>query len=165
MKVKLDAIVAEIANAVVSDLLEHDPRFEQLPRPERMHLIVAMLRDRRLVRLENANSAATPYWRPARRLQSYFGAGEHGIGDEHEELALPSAISFLADEASQAMARFDVQLDQIVGLVITVFAMYKQGMLEFCGKEDGLCSFQPSSRSMNLRTKGYAGDYRRGVDD
>ena len=43
MKVKLDAIVAEIAGALDFNLLEHAPNFATLPRFHRMHYIMGAL--------------------------------------------------------------------------------------------------------------------------
>jgi hypothetical protein len=43
MKVKLDAFIAEIAKILDASLLKHDPDFESLWRPHRMHFIMACL--------------------------------------------------------------------------------------------------------------------------
>ena len=43
MEVKLDAIVAEIVGNIDFELLEGDPKFDSLPRSQRMHLVLRCL--------------------------------------------------------------------------------------------------------------------------
>ena len=58
MKVKLAAVVAEIARTVDYSLLESEPKFTNLSRPHRMSLILACLAREDIARVEKLRKSA-----------------------------------------------------------------------------------------------------------
>jgi hypothetical protein len=145
MEVKLDALVAEIARDIDFELLECDPKFDTLPRSQRMHLILAMLADRDIARKEEASVGSTICWRPSRRLERYLGVKEHGIPDEHEDTEAPLAIVKLAQELSQALRAYNKEeLKITLSATVQLFALCGLGMLEYVGKRNGQCEFRAS---------------------
>jgi len=103
MEVKLDAIVAEIVENIDFELLEGDPKFDSLPRSQRIHLVLSMLADKNIARKEEVGVGSTICWRPSRRFEKYLGVKEHCIPDEHEVTEAPLARVKLAQQFSQAL--------------------------------------------------------------
>jgi len=150
MKVKLDALIAEIAGTLDVNLLRQDPNFATLPRPQRMHFIVACLERCDIARAEKAGGRRVLRWQPSRRLDGYFGVKCHGIPDELERIETPIAISTLADEFSEVLQANGETVEEAASYVLRLFAMYKLGLFEYRGKKDGLCQFDRSSRSIGV---------------
>jgi hypothetical protein len=103
VKVTLDAFIAEIAKMLDASILEHDPDFETLWRPHRMHLIMACLARCDIARAQKFGGRKVRRWRPSRRLGRCFGAKRHGFPDEVERIEAPIGISTLADEFSEVL--------------------------------------------------------------
>jgi hypothetical protein len=145
MEVKLDAIIAEIARNIDFELLEGDPKFDSLPRSQRMHLVLTMLAERDVARKEEASVGSTICWRPSRRLEKYLGVKEHGIPDEQEDTEAPLAIVKLAQEFSQALRAYNKEeLKVTLSATVQLFALCGLGMLEYVGKRSGQCEFRAS---------------------
>jgi hypothetical protein len=123
MKVKLDAFIAEIAKILDASLLEHDPDFETLWRPHRMHFIMACLARCDIARAEKFGGRKVRRWRPSRRLGRYFGAKRHGFPDELERIEAPIAISILADEFSEVLQANVEMVEDAADYVLRLFAI------------------------------------------
>ena len=137
MKVKLDAIVAEIAGALDFNLLEHAPNFATLPRFHRMHYIIA--------RGEKLGGRKVLRWRLSHRLKNCIGVKPRGVPDELERIEAPIAISTLADEFSEILQANGKVVEEVTSYVLRLFAMYEMGLFEYRGKKNGLCQFERSS--------------------
>jgi hypothetical protein len=145
MEVKLDAIIAEIARNIDFELLEGDPKFESLPRSQRMHLVLTMLGEGDVARIEEPNTSPTVCWRPSHRLEKYLGVKGHGVPDEHEDAEAPLAILTLVQEFSQALRAYNKEeLKGTLSATVQLFALCGLGMLEYVGKRSGQCEFRAS---------------------
>jgi hypothetical protein len=169
MKVGMDALIAEIARCLDWNFLECDPKFDALSRPHRMQLILASLVREDVAKAEKSDGGVGVRWRASHRLESHFGVTRHGIPDEYEDAGAPEVISTLADEFSK-----DLQVNGDAVEVHTVyaascFAMYRLGMLEYRGKEDGFCQFYKSpdfvARSEELERRGDLASVTEVVDE
>jgi hypothetical protein len=80
MKVKLAAVVAEIARTVDYSLLESEPKFTNLSRPHRMSLILACLAREDIARVEKLRKSVVLRWLSSKSLNKYSGIplGERG---------------------------------------------------------------------------------------
>jgi hypothetical protein len=145
MEVKLDAMVAEIVGNIDFELLEGDPKFDSLPRSQRICLVLSMLADKNIARKEEVGVGSTICWRPSRRLEKYLGVKEHGIPDEHEVTESPLTLVKLAQEFSQALRAYKKEeLMVTVSAAVQLFALFGLGMLEYVGKRNGQCEFRAS---------------------
>jgi hypothetical protein len=123
MQVKLDAFIAEIAKILDASILKHDPNFEALWRPHRMHFIMASLARCDIARAEKFGGRKVRRWRPSRRLGRYFGAKRHGFPDELERIEAPIAISTLADEFSEVLQANAEMVEDAADYVLHLFAI------------------------------------------
>lgn len=69
MKVRLDALIAEIAETINVNLLMRDPNFAALPRFNRLHFILRSLVRCDIARAEKCGGRKVRRWRPSRRLE------------------------------------------------------------------------------------------------
>ncbi|MDO8396553.1 MAG: hypothetical protein Q7T45_01915 [Bradyrhizobium sp.] len=145
MKVKLDAIVAEIAGALDFNLLEHAPNFATLPRFHRMHYIMGALVRFDIARGEKLGGRKVLRWRLSHRLKNCIGVKPRGVPDELERIEAPIAISTLADEFSEILQANGKVVEEVTSYVLRLFAMYEMGLFEYRGKKNGLCQFERSS--------------------
>jgi hypothetical protein len=150
MKVRVDAVIAEIARTLDVNLLRQDPNFEALPRFQRMHFIMAALVRGDIASGEKPGGRKVLRWRPSRRLESCFGVKRHGIPEELERIEAPIAISTLADEFSEVLQANGEMIEEVASYVLRLFAMYEMGLFEYRGKTDGLCQFDRSSRRIDV---------------
>jgi hypothetical protein len=118
MKLRLDALIAEIVRSIDLNLLMHDPDFADLPLPQRMHFIVRTLGRCDIARGEKCGRKVRR-WRPSRRLEDHFGVKQHGIPDEVERIEAPVAISTLADEFSDLLEANDEMIDEAAHYVLS----------------------------------------------
>jgi hypothetical protein len=145
MNVKLDAITVEIVRNLDSDLLKHDSNFENLWRPNRVHIIVSVLVRRGVVQATKPKRGTVPRWRSARRLENCAGATSRGISDEVERIEAPIGMNTLADEFFEFLEANGEVIEEIASNVLRCFKMYRSGLLEYRGKKNGLCQFYRSS--------------------
>jgi hypothetical protein len=144
MKVRLDAVIAEIAGTLDLRLLRQDPKFANLWRPHRMHLIMPSLARCDIARAEKSGGRKVLRWRPSRRLKNCVGVKPRGIPDELERIEAPIAISTLADEFSEVLQANVETVEEVASYALRLFAMYEMGLFEYRGKKDGLCQFERS---------------------
>ena len=145
MKVKLDAIIAEIAETLDTNLLRHDPNFAALPRFHRMHFLMACLARCDIAKAEKWSGGRVRRWRPSRSLEINLGVKKHGIRDELERIEAPIAFSTLADEFSEVLRTNREAVEEVAAYVLRRFGMCALGLLEYRGKKDGLFLFEKSS--------------------
>lgn len=122
MKVKLDAFVAEIARILDASLLKHNPDFDTLFRPHRLHIIMACLARCDIAGGQKFGGRKVRRWRPSRRLGRYFGAKRHGFPDELERIEAPIAISTLADEFSEVLRANGEMVEDAADYALYIFA-------------------------------------------
>jgi hypothetical protein len=150
MKVRLDAVMVEIAGTIDANLLECDSNFASLPRFNRLHFIFRALVHCDIARAEKSSGRKVMRWRPSHRLKDCVGLKPRGIPDEFERIEAPIAISTLADEFEEVLQTVSGPIEQTAFGVLRRFAMYEMGLLEYRGKKDGLCQFYRSSRRINV---------------
>ena len=150
MKIRVDAVIAEIAENIDAALLEHEPDFAALPRFNRMHFILRSLARGDIAKAERSGGRKVMRWRPSRRLKSSVGLTPRGIPDEFERIEAPTAISTLADEFEELLRTVTEEIEQTAFGVLRCFAMYQMGLLEYRGKKDGLCQFYKSSKRIEV---------------
>src|SRR3979411_867657 len=97
MKVRLDAVMTEIAANIDANLLEYDSNFAALPRFNRLHFIFRSLARCDIARAEKYGRKVRR-WGPSHRLKDYVGLKPRGIPGEFERIEAPITISSLADE-------------------------------------------------------------------
>lgn len=148
MKVKLDAIVAEIAANIDAELLEYNSEFAALPRFNRLHFILRSLARCDLANAERSSGRKVIRWRPSHRLKDYVGLKPRGVPDEFERIEAPVGISTLADEFEEVLQTLVGPIEQTAYGVLRRFAMCEMGLLEYRGKKDGLCQFYRSSKRL-----------------
>ena len=146
MKVRLDAVIAEIAGNIDAELLEHNSEFAALPRFNRLHFILRSLASCDLARAEKSGGRKVLRWRPSNRLKNYFGLKPRGIPDEYERIEAPTTISTLADKLDEILQTLVEPIEETAFAVLRRFAMCEMGLFEYRGKEDGLCQFYRSSK-------------------
>jgi hypothetical protein len=122
MKVRLDAVIAEIAKILDASLLKHEPDFEALWRPHRMHFIMACLARCDIARAEKFGGRKVRRWRPSRRLGRHFGAKRHAFPDELERIERPIGISTLADEFEELLQAGGELVEDAADYVLHLFA-------------------------------------------
>jgi hypothetical protein len=122
MKVRLDALIAEIARTLDVDLLRRDPNFVSLFRPHRMHYIVASLVRCDIARAEKYGRRVLR-WRPSPRLKNRIDVKSHGTQDKLERIERPVAISTLADEFAEFLQANDGMVEEVAFSVLRRFAM------------------------------------------
>jgi hypothetical protein len=154
MKIKLDAFVAEVARNLDLEILKHNPDVSKFARAQRFYVIFDFLRKEDVVR--DTTEEGQESLRPSARLEQYFGAERHGIADEYEEVIDPTALSAIHMKLGDELRiRGGEALEADVGLVISLFGMYRLGELEYCGKEeDGLCQFRPNRKFGKSMSRG-----------
>lgn len=135
MDVKLDAIIAEIARTLDLCLLIHDPEFEMIPKPQRMHFITRCLEGHDIARGEKYGGRKVRRWRPSRNFEKSIGVKDHGIPDEIERIEAPVAISSLVDDFSELLQANGETIDEVAAYVPRLFGMYAMGLLEYRGKK------------------------------
>lgn len=145
MKVKLDAVMAEMAATIDANLLEYDSNFAALPRFNRLHFIFRSLERCDMARAEKSGGRKVTRWRPSHRLKNCVGLRPRGIPDEFERIEAPMAISTLADEFEEILQTVRGPIEETAFGVLRRFAMYEMGLLEYRGKKDGVCQFHRSS--------------------
>ncbi|WP_145984377.1 hypothetical protein [Bradyrhizobium nitroreducens] len=150
MKVRVDAIVAEIANVLDISLLRHNPEFADLPRSNRMHLIMSCMARRGIARGEKYGGRKVRYWKPSRHLDTDVGVKGHGIPSELERIEAPVVFSTLADDLSDFLGANGEAVDEVASFVVHLFGQYALGLLDYRGKKDGLCQFVTSSRRVDV---------------
>ncbi|TFW57600.1 hypothetical protein CT676_29405 [Bradyrhizobium sp. MOS001] len=153
MKVRVDAIVAEIANVLDISLLRHDPEYADLPRFNRMHLIMRCLARRGIARGEKCGGRKVRYWKPSRHLEIDVGVKGHGIPSELERIEAPVVFSTLADDLSEFLGANGEAVDEVASFVVHLFGKCALGLLEYRGKEDGLCQLARSSGGIDVAKK------------
>jgi hypothetical protein len=117
MDVKLDAIIAEIARTLDLSLLIHDPEFEIIPKPQRMHFIMRCLEGHDIARGEKYGGRKVRRWRQSRNLEKSNGVKDHGIPDEIERIEAPVAVSTLVDEFSKLLDFNDEPINAVTDYV------------------------------------------------
>ena len=146
MKIRLDAVIAEIAGSIDAEILEYDSDFAALPRFNRLHFILRSLERCDLARAEKSGGRKVLRWRPSNRLKDCVGLKPRGIPDEFERIETPKTISTLADEFDEVLQTLDNAIEETAFGVLRRFAMYEMGLLEYRGKKDGVCQFYRSSK-------------------
>jgi hypothetical protein len=124
MKIRLDALIAEIAANIDANLLEYDSNFAALPRFNRLSFIFRSLARCDIARAEKSGGRKVIRWRPSRRLEGCFGVKRHGIPDELERIEAPIAISTLADEFSEVLQANGETVEEVASHILRRFAMY-----------------------------------------
>ena len=150
MKVRLDAVMAEIAGTIDANILEYDPGFASLPRFNRLHFIFRALARCDIAKAEKSRGRKVIRWRPSHRLKDCVGLKPRGIPDEFERIESPTTISTLADEFEEYLQTVSGPIEQTAFNVLRRFAKYEIGMLEYRGKKDGLCQFRKSSKCIEV---------------
>jgi hypothetical protein len=150
MKVRLDAVMAEIAANIDANLLEYDSNFAALPRFNRLYFIFRSLARCDIARAERSGGRKVIRWRPSHRLKNCVGLKPRGIPDEFERIEAPTAISTLADEFDEILQTLVDPIEETAYGVLRRFAMCEMGLLEYRGKKDGLCQFYRSSKRINV---------------
>jgi hypothetical protein len=88
------------------------------------------------------------------RLQEYLlGAESAGIDDASEDIERPPGIFSVADEFSRILRTRSYLVEEITTSVVRRFQMYESGILDYCGREAGLCVFRKSQRCIELMSK------------
>jgi hypothetical protein len=123
MKVRIDAVIAEIARTLDVNLLRQDSNFETLPRPQRMHFIFRSLARCDIARAETFGGRKVRCWRPSRRLGRNFGVKWHGFPDELERIERPVAISTLADEFEELLQASGELAEDVADYVLRLLAI------------------------------------------
>lgn len=150
MKVRLDAVIAEIAGSIDVNILIRHPSFADLPRFHRMHFITAFLASRDIAQAERSGGRKVLRWQPSRSLEGNFGVKGHGIRDELERIERPIFISTLADEFSDLLGANGKTVSKVISQVLLRFEMHSKGLLEYRGRKDGLCRFERSPRLIDM---------------
>lgn len=159
MKIRLDAVIAEIAGSIDAQILECEPRYEALPRFNRLHFILRALARADIARAERSGGRKAIRWRPSRRLKDCVGLKPRRIPDEFERIEAPKTISTLADEFEEFLQTLGGPIEDTAFGVLRRFAMYEMGLLEYRGKKDGRCQFyRPSKRIEVVDEAGNAAD-------
>jgi hypothetical protein len=153
MKVKLAAIVAEIARTIDRDLLAFDTTFAILSRPHRMSLILTSLQRENVASAGKSRRDVVCRWDPSERLLEYLGAEPVGINDEFEDVQCPTGIFSAADEFARILRMRPYLVAEIASSVIRRFQMHNLGLLEYCGKKAGFCIFRKSKRCIEVMEK------------
>jgi hypothetical protein len=148
MKIRLDAVIAEITANIDAELLERDSNFAALPRFNRLHFILRSLARCDIARAEKSGGRKVIRWRPSNRLKDCVGLKPRGIPDEFERIEAPITISTLADEFDEILQTLDGPIEETAFGVLRRFAMYEMGLVEYRGKKDGLCQFYRSSKHL-----------------
>jgi hypothetical protein len=117
--VKLDAFIAEIAKIIDASLLEHDPDFETLWRPHRMHIIMACLARCDIARTQKLDGGRR--WRATRRWRRNVAAKYHGSPDELERIEAPIGNSTLADKFSKVLRTNAEAVEDVADFVLRIF--------------------------------------------
>jgi hypothetical protein len=149
VKVKLDAVVAEIVRSFDSEVCDETPKFKSLLKAHRMHLLLQMLERRDVARVEKGSAEISPYWRPSKRLEGFFGVERHGFADEYEDVDHLPAILEIADQFARVILgkMTEPKVEKDVGIIISFFAMYRQGLVKYAGKgNDGLFLWRPTRK-------------------
>src|ERR1700761_9082174 len=124
MKMKLDAVVAEIVRNIDLEIVQHNPGLAKYPRQHRLYVLFDFLRKEDVIK--DVNEGDLPTLRPSTRLERFFGVERHGILDEYEDIVDPSALSAIHSEFGK---EFDAlrgeALEKEVGFIISLFAMYR----------------------------------------
>jgi hypothetical protein len=123
MKVRIDAVIAEIARTLDVNLLKHDSNFATLPRPQRMHFIFRSLACCDIAKAEKFGGRKVRRWRPSRRLGRNFGVKWHGLPDELERIERPVAISTLADEFEELLQASGELAEDVADYVLRLLAI------------------------------------------
>ena len=140
MKIRLDAVMAEIAGTIDVNLLEYDSNFADLPRFNRLHFIFRSLARCDIARAEKYGRKVIR-WRPSHRLKNYVGLKPRGIPDVFERIEAPRFFSTLADEFEEFLQTAGGPIEGTAFGVLRRLAMYETGLLEYRGKKNGLCQF------------------------
>jgi len=159
VKVRLDAVMAEIAANIDANLVEYDSNFALLPRFNRLHFIFCSLAHCDIARAEKSGGRKVIRWRPSHRLKDCVGLKPRGIPDEFERIEAPTAITTLADEFEEVSQTMSGPIEDTAFGVLRRFAMYEMGLLEYRGKKDGLCQFYRSSKRKHENTADFVGKY------
>jgi hypothetical protein len=160
MKIRLDAVIADIAAHIDNEILEHHSEFAALPRFNRLHFILRSLARCDLARAERSSGRKVVRWRLSDRLKECVGLKPRGIPDEFERIERPITISTLADEFDEILRTLDNAIEETASAVLRRFAMYEIGLLEYRGKKDGLCRFYKSSKRLLVENEdGNAADF------
>jgi hypothetical protein len=149
MKVRIDAVMAEIARTLDYNLLNANPAFAKLPRFNRMHFIFRSLARCDIARAEKPGRGVLR-WRPSHSLKDVVGLTPRGIPNELERIDAPIAISTLADEFDEFLKANGEMVEEVASYVLRLFAMYEMGLFEYRGKKDGLCQFYRSSARIEV---------------
>jgi hypothetical protein len=149
MKVRIDAVIAEIARTLDVNLLRQDPNFAALLRPHRMHFIFRSLVRCDIARAEKSGRRVLR-WRPSHRLKDYVGLNPRGIPNELETIKPPTAFSTLVEEFDEVLQANGETVEEVASYVLRRFAMYELGLFEYRGKKDGLCQLSRSSRRIEV---------------
>jgi hypothetical protein len=150
MRNRLSAVVAEIARTIDRGLLAFNPAFAILSRPHRMSLIMTCLQRESIASGGWSNNGVVFSWQLSQKWQEYLGPPSAGIIDEIEDIECPAGIFSAADELSGILRTRSYLVEEITSSVVQRFQMYGSGILDYCGKGDGLCVFRLSQRCIEL---------------
>jgi hypothetical protein len=153
VKVELAAIVAEIARRIDRDLLAFNPAFSILSRPHRMSLIMTCLQRENVASVRKSNNGVVLSWDLSQTWQEYLSAPSAGIMDAIEDIERPAGIFSAADELTGILRTRSYLVEEITSSVVQRFQMYGSGILDYCGKGDGLCVFRLSQRCIELMNR------------
>jgi hypothetical protein len=145
MKTKMNAVVGELVRNFDFEICQDVPRFKSVPGANRKHLLLEMLTHRDVVTFERVDNC----WRPSKRIGSYLGVNDHGLADDYDEVIATVSLenAALANEYAEHLNSIsDAVIEKDVGLLVSLFTMHKQGLIEFDGRgADGLCRWKPVS--------------------
>src|SRR5436190_978537 len=116
MKVRLDAVVAEIVKSLDSKLIAHELEFKKMWRPVRIRLILIALRGWDIAQAER--SSGLQCWRPSLRLQSYSGGKGHGMRNQFERIESPPGFSTLTEEFVEVLDANRTVIEKLARRVI-----------------------------------------------
>jgi hypothetical protein len=122
VEVKLNAFIAEIAKILDASLLDHNPDFETLWRPHRLHIILACLARCDIAQVEELVERKVR-WRPSRRLRQKFCIWQHGLPYELERIQPPIGRSTLADEFSKVLRTNTEAVKEVADYVVRAFEL------------------------------------------
>lgn len=137
MRLKLDGLIAEILRDVDSEILRQHPRHCNLPKAQRVHLIISTLVSEGVARIDENGS-----YRPSRRLERLDGVKSHPVPLDFEDSMAPLAIATSVHDFSNELSAYaKSNLEKSAGLIVSLFSMISHGLIKYTGREDGRCSF------------------------
>jgi hypothetical protein len=141
MFVKMDCVVAELSATIDWSVTDFYKTESELKTPERRSVILAELKWCGLIRSQ-AKILDQIKWLPSNKLSRYFGVERHGLPDVLGEVELPDENNSRAEYSNQVKVYCSRYLEDNVGWAVSLFAMYRFGLIEYLGFEQVGCQWK-----------------------